>query len=57
MNEDDKLIAAFIQGAKFWEYSQTGFTMWQSDQRLAEKEAIRKLKNKTLGAIPEQTTL
>lgn len=31
----DGLLCAFVQGAKWWEYQKTGFTMWQGDQRLA----------------------
>lgn len=45
----DALIAAFIEGAKWWEYHKTGFTMWQSDQHDAEREAQRRAKNQTLG--------
>lgn len=30
---------AFLQGAKFWEFRQTGGTMWQSDQRLCAARA------------------
>ena len=30
---------AFLQGAKFWEFHQTGGTMWQSDQRLCAARA------------------
>lgn len=30
---------AFVRGAKWWEYHETGATMWQSDRRLAEGEA------------------
>lgn len=57
MIENEKLTIAFIQGAKFWEYYESGFTMWQSDQKIVEKEAKKRLKNKKLGVIPEQTTI
>ena len=46
-----KLKIAFVQGAKWWEYLQTGFTMWPSDRRTAEKEADRREKNGTLGVL------
>lgn len=36
----DDLVSAFVAGAKWWEYKKIGATMWQSDQRLAEEEAI-----------------
>jgi hypothetical protein len=39
---DKKLIEAFVAGAKWWEYHSTKFTMWQSDQRLTEFEAIKR---------------
>lgn len=41
--ESDYLLSAeeiaFVQGAKWWEYHSTKFTMWGSDQELAAKEA------------------
>ena len=43
------LVIAFVQGAKWWEYNKTNFTMWQGDQAEAEYEAIRRLVNGTLG--------
>lgn len=46
---EEELINAFIQGAKWWEYHSTGATMWQSDQGLALKEAVIRLKAGTLG--------
>lgn len=45
-------IVAFVQGARWWEYHKEGATMWQSDQRLAEEEALKRLENKTLGKRP-----
>ena len=30
--ELDDLRSAFLNGAKYWEFHQTGGTMWQSDQ-------------------------
>ena len=46
---DKSLIISFVQGAKWWEYRSTKFTMWQSDVILAEEEAIRRSKGGTLG--------
>lgn len=48
------LIIAFIQGAQWWEYHKTKFTMWQSDQCIAEKEAMSRLLNDTLGKTIEE---
>ena len=45
----DELLHAFVQGAKWWEYHKTQFTMWQSDQNLAWKAAEGKLAKGTLG--------
>jgi hypothetical protein len=47
------LFIAFVQGAKWWEWYKEGATMWQSDQQLAEKEALKREKNGTLGKLPE----
>ena len=44
-----KLVIAFIQGAKFWEYRQTGGTMWQLDQLKCAEEATNRLTKGTLG--------
>jgi hypothetical protein len=33
---------AFVQGAKWWEFTKSGGTMWASDQRDAEAEAVRR---------------
>lgn len=55
--EDKKLTKeeiAFLQGAKWWEWRQTKFTMWTSDQQLVLEEAARRLNNKTLGKLPEE---
>jgi len=41
---ENDLRRAFVAGAKWWEYHKTGFTMWQSDQSLAEIEADKKYK-------------
>ena len=38
----DDLRRAFVMGAKWWEYHQTGATMWPSDRNLAEAEADRR---------------
>jgi hypothetical protein len=37
--ENDDRAAAFVAGARWWEYHQTGATMWQYDQSLAWKVA------------------
>lgn len=47
-----QLCQAFLQGAKFWEFTKTGATMWQSDQFLVFREAIRKLRAGTIGVTP-----
>lgn len=46
---DLRLCYAFIQGAKWWEYHSTKFTMWQSDQNLAWTQAVKLLNNHVLG--------
>jgi len=38
----DDVRHAFVAGAKWWEYHSTEFTMWPSDQRLAEREAEKR---------------
>ena len=43
--QEDMLIAAFVHGAKWWEYHKEGATMWQSDQHKvcdAAQEHVRK---------------
>jgi hypothetical protein len=52
--EQKRLVIAFIQGAKWWEYEKTKFTMWPSDQRDAKKAAIERLENNSLGATDEE---
>ena len=47
-----QLCQAFLQGAKFWEFTKTRATMWQSDQFLVFREAIRKLRDGTIGVTP-----
>ena len=34
--------AAFVTGAKWWEFAKTGGTMWASDVDRAEAEAVRR---------------
>lgn len=46
---DNKLLMAFVQGAKWWEWHKTGATMWQSDQRIAWDKAEERLKKGSLG--------
>jgi len=51
---DERLVIAFVQGAKWWEYEKTKFTMWPSDQCEAEKAAIERLENNSLGVTHEE---
>jgi len=39
---NDDLRRAFVNGARWWEYAKTGFTMWRYDQDEAEEEAERR---------------
>ena len=39
---DSCIQRAFCDGAKWWEYHSTNFTMWPTDQDLVEEEAIRR---------------
>jgi hypothetical protein len=47
---DAALVRAFVQGAKWWEFRQSGATMWPSDRDLVERVAIERLAKGTLGA-------
>lgn len=47
--ECPSLIAAFIQGAKWWEFQSRGATMWPSDQEAAEAAARVRAEQGTLG--------
>jgi len=47
---EDDLRRAFVDGAKWWEYYTTAFTMWPSDRQLAEEEAERQYPNGKSGA-------
>lgn len=51
------LVVAFVQGAKWWEYHQTGATMWASDQDQAEGHAEEMARNGTLGKSPNDQAL
>ena len=51
------ILIAFVQGAAWWEYHQTKATMWQSDRRMAEEEAMRREENGTLGVLPNTKRL
>ena len=35
----DDIRRAFVAGAAWWEFEETGGTMWESDRKLAEDEA------------------
>ena len=48
-DECKRLIAAFVEGAKWWEHHKEGATMWQSDQRLAQIAAECRLAAGILG--------
>ncbi len=39
---ENDIRRAFVAGAKWWEFHKTEFTMWNSDRRLAEKEAEKR---------------
>ena len=43
------LITAFVQGAKWWEYTEKCATMWPSDQDRAHEAAVDKMNKGTLG--------
>jgi len=45
----ESLVRAFVQGAKWWEWTSTDFTMWQSDQQRAHDEATEMLEKGMLG--------
>jgi len=45
----DDLRRAFVEGATWWEWYETKFTMWNSDRRLAEAEAEKKYPGGKLG--------
>lgn len=49
--EEERLIIAFVQGASWWEYHETNFTMWSNSRNLIEKEALKRLENGTLGKV------
>lgn len=49
-----KLVEAFCQGARWWEFHSTGGTMWQSDQELAFQKATERQIAGTLGIRPEE---
>lgn len=55
--ERDRLVLAFIHGAKWWEFHKTGFTMWQSDQNLALHEARKRHEHGTLGVDPIEAAI
>ena len=47
--DQQSLETAFLQGAKWWEWTMNDATMWPSDQDRALKEAARKRADATLG--------
>jgi len=49
---EDDLRRAFVNGAKWWEYHATGFTMWQSDRDLTEDEAERRYPDGAIRLMP-----
>lgn len=44
----------FVEGAKWWEFTKTGATMWASDVDKAEAEAERRFPS---GVVPERVRL
>ena len=50
------LRSAFVAGARWWEYHSTGFTMWQSDQRLAETEAEKRYGSQPIDELTSRPT-
>ena len=46
---EKRTVTAFIQGAAWWEYEKSKFTMWKSDKVRAYKEALNKKERGTLG--------
>lgn len=45
-------VIAFVQGARWWEHHKENATMWPSDRRLAESQALRLEK---LGFLGQKT--
>ncbi|CAB4140634.1 hypothetical protein UFOVP398_59 [uncultured Caudovirales phage] len=52
--DGERLVIAFVQGAKWWEFEKTGATMWQSDQAIATVAARERLKRGALGIPMEE---
>ncbi len=53
LDENRRLVDAFVAGAKFWEYHKTGATMWASDRELiVRKEAEEKYMPKKGPPLP-----
>ena len=48
-HSDNELLAAFVQGAKWWEWYRTGGAMRRVDEDIACRQAEERLKNETLG--------
>jgi len=46
--QDDRLVSAFVAGARWWEYEKTGVTMWPYYEK-AEAEALKRKSEGTLG--------
>lgn len=49
----DDLVAAFLAGAKYWEYCRTEATTWQSDQKIVIEEACRRYPTSPINEIGE----
>lgn len=54
LNQDDRLIIAFVQGAQWWQYHKNGSTAFSSERHEMEGEAERLLKEGTLGKTVEE---
>jgi len=55
-HSDNELLAAFVQGAKWWEWYRTGGSMRKVDKDIACRQAEERLENGTLG-LSEQNRL
>lgn len=54
MTDEEKLKHAFVQGAAWWEWYRTQFTMWTEDKHRAYERATELAAAGTLGLSDEQ---
>ena len=52
--DGERLVIAFVQGAKWWEWTSRNATMWRSNQHEAACRAEKMLAEGTLGFTIEQ---